>query len=157
MAGNANKRRPARMPADDQSALLRELPSIDECLRAADHVPAMAALARRYVKLMVQRQMGELRATIGIGGRSRPQSRAAIIEEILLRAERAIAADQPALMPVVNATGVVLHTNLGRALLPRLRSLRSNRRRARRSTWNTIWRAAAAAIATTRSKRRFAR
>src|SRR5208282_6855716 len=36
----------------------------------------------------------------------------------LRAAEHAIAADQPALQPVVNATGVVLHTNLGRALLP---------------------------------------
>ena len=118
MTGNANKRRPARLHADDQGALLRGLPSIDECLRAADQTPAMAALARRYVKLMVQRQMGELRATIGAGASPLPQSRAAIIEEILLRTERAIAADKPALTPVVNATGVVLHTNLGRALLP---------------------------------------
>ncbi len=118
MTANANKRRSARLPGDDPSALLRELPSIDECLRAAEQAPTLAALARRYVKLMVQRQMAELRARIGAGGWRGPQSRTAIIEEILLRAERAIAADEPALTPVVNATGVVLHTNLGRAILP---------------------------------------
>ncbi|MFI5352939.1 MAG: L-seryl-tRNA(Sec) selenium transferase [Candidatus Binatales bacterium] len=132
MAANANKRRAARPPADDrlgdqredQIDLLRGLPAIDECLRAADQFPALAALARPYVKLMLQRALAEIRATIKTGGSREAggsriaQSRGAIVEEILRGTERAIAADEPLLKPVVNATGVVLHTNLGRALLP---------------------------------------
>ena len=41
-----------------------------------------------------------------------------MLEEIVRRTRAAIAAaDEPSLRPVINATGVVLHTNLGRALL----------------------------------------
>ncbi len=124
MAANPNKRRAARPRSDgaedrrdDRTDLLRGLPAIDECLRAAAQAPALAALARPYVKLMLQRALAEIRATIGAGGSRVPQSRGAIVEEILRAAERAIASDEPQLKPVVNATGVVLHTNLGRALL----------------------------------------
>ena len=133
MAANANKRRAVRPRADgrddrqdraDRIGLLRGLPGIDECLRAAEQAPALTALARPYVKLMVQRALAEIRAKITTGGSREAggsriaQSRGAIVEEILRRAEHAIAADEPLLKPVVNATGVVLHTNLGRALLP---------------------------------------
>ena len=40
-----------------------------------------------------------------------------MLDSVVRAAERAIAADQPNLRPVVNATGIVLHTNLGRAIL----------------------------------------
>jgi len=40
-----------------------------------------------------------------------------MVQAIVRAAERAVAADEARLYPVVNATGVVLHTNLGRAIL----------------------------------------
>ncbi len=97
--------------------LLRALPSIDECLRAAETAPGLAGFARPYVKLMVQRAQTTIRESMTRGASGLPESRAAMVEEVLRRAERAIAADEVFLKSVVNATGVVLHTNLGRALL----------------------------------------
>jgi L-seryl-tRNA(Ser) seleniumtransferase len=95
----------------------RALPPIDECLRAAEAVPALAGLSRDYLKLHVQRAQASLRAAIIAGRETIAGDRAAMVQAVVREAERAIAADGPRMRPVVNATGVVLHTNLGRALL----------------------------------------
>ena len=53
-----------------------------------------------------------------VGGRETiAGDRDSIVQAIVREAERAVAADSARLYPVVNATGVVLHTNLGRAIL----------------------------------------
>ncbi len=102
---------------DERSAEIRRgLPPIDECLRALESLPALGGFSRSYLKLQVQRAQAELRAAI-IAGRAALGDRAAMIDAVARAAERAIAADEPRLRPVVNATGVVLHTNLGRAIL----------------------------------------
>ncbi|MFZ0889872.1 MAG: hypothetical protein WA005_15610, partial [Candidatus Binataceae bacterium] len=94
------------------AAMLRALPSVDECLRAADQRESLAGFARPYLKLMVQRAQAALRGETARGSSAAlPDSRAALVEEVMRRAELAIKSDQPALKPVVNATGVVLHTN----------------------------------------------
>lgn len=102
---------------DQRTEAVRALPPVDECLRAAEADPALAGFGRDYIKVMVQRAQAELRAAI-LGGRgTHPKDRAAMIDAVVRAAARAVAADEPVLGPVVNATGVVLHTNLGRAIL----------------------------------------
>jgi L-seryl-tRNA(Ser) seleniumtransferase len=103
--------------AGRKAVLLRTLPSIDECLRAAESGDSFAEFSRSYLKLMVQRAQAELREAVARGSATVPESRAAMIDEVLRRAESAISSDEPRLKTVVNATGVVLHTNLGRAQL----------------------------------------
>ncbi len=103
--------------SDALAEAIRALPPVGECLLAAEANPALAGLSRSYLKVMVQRAQAELRAAITSGGDARPRDRAAMIDVIVRSAERACAADEPALRTVVNATGVVLHTNLGRAIL----------------------------------------
>ena len=97
------------------------MPPVDECLRACEGVAGIDGLGREYVKLMVRRAQAELRLALisraGHSGTSALAHAPAMIEEIVRRTRAAIEADEPSLRPVINATGVVLHTNLGRALL----------------------------------------
>jgi L-seryl-tRNA(Ser) seleniumtransferase len=103
--------------ADNRAESIRALPPIDECLRAAEANPSLAGFSHSYLKLMLQRAQAELRAAILAGRDTGPLDRAAAVDAVVRAAAREVATDEPALRPVVNATGVVLHTNLGRAIL----------------------------------------
>lgn len=111
----------ARAARDARAELLRAMPPVDECLRACDGVAGIDGLGREYVKLMVRRAQAELRLALvakpGLADAPASPSRAAMVAEVVRRTRAAIEADEPSLHPVINATGVVLHTNLGRALL----------------------------------------
>jgi L-seryl-tRNA(Ser) seleniumtransferase len=100
-------------PTDGRAAM----PPVDECIRAAEALPALAGLSRAYLKVLVTRAQGVLRAPLA-SGKSGATNREEIIEKIVAQVEHAAAADEPSLKSVINATGVVLHTNLGRAILP---------------------------------------
>ncbi|HET8606155.1 MAG TPA: L-seryl-tRNA(Sec) selenium transferase [Gaiellaceae bacterium] len=82
---------------------LRDLPSVDELVRELDEPHALAVEAARAV-------LGRAREAIRAGGEPGDLGAA-------LRAELA-GARRPSLRRVLNATGVVVHTNLGRAPLP---------------------------------------
>jgi L-seryl-tRNA(Ser) seleniumtransferase len=102
---------------DARAQAVRAIPPIDECLRAAEANPALAGFSRSYLKVTVQRASADLRAAILAGRDTHLRDRDAMVDAVVQAAARAIAADEPVLRPVVNATGVVLHTNLGRATL----------------------------------------
>jgi L-seryl-tRNA(Ser) seleniumtransferase len=97
-------------------AMLRALPSVDDLLRppggdpAGDAVPHWAAVAG------AREVLEEARRAILSG---RPPAAESLAAPALAAAARARAARllRPSLTCVVNATGVVLHTNLGRAPL----------------------------------------
>ncbi len=93
------------------------MPPVDECIRAAEARPVLAELSRAYLKALVTRAQRAMRTAIA-DGKSAAANREDIVKEIVAEVERAAIADEPALKSVVNATGVVLHTNLGRAILP---------------------------------------
>lgn len=97
--------------------MIRALPPIDDCLRAAESNPALASFSRTYLKVMVQRAQADIRAAILAGRDTHPRDRDAMIDAVMRAVTCAVANDEPLLAPVVNATGVVLHTNLGRAIL----------------------------------------
>ena len=97
--------------------MLRAIPSIDECLRAVEHLAGFDKFNRRYIKMMVRRAQDGMRAAIAAGRHDLPGDRKAMLDVIARAVEHEASANEPALIPLVNATGVVLHTNLGRALL----------------------------------------
>jgi len=107
----------------EQSELLRQIPSVDELLAQ----PRLAALTKRVDRNLVveitRAVLGDLRARITgetavaiLAEISALASDPSSIEErITSLVERILA---HSLQPVINATGVILHTNLGRAPLP---------------------------------------
>ena len=86
----------------------RRLPSVDALLRAAPARRAAARFGREVVKEAIREVLADLRRT-----RATPPA-----EEILTRVVHRAAQASFGLTTVINATGVVLHTNLGRAPLP---------------------------------------
>jgi len=97
---------------EDGRPRLRELPSVDEVL-ARPAVRALAArLGRTVAKVAAQKAIAAARERILAG--AAPSGELVPDGEVLERARRETA---PRLVRVLNATGVVLHTNLGRAPL----------------------------------------
>jgi len=98
----------------DLHALLRRLPSVDEVLLQDEIKKAIADSNRAIVVESIRQAIGELREAI-IAGRMVGEE---LLEEVVEHTLKFIAAkEKPNLRPVINATGIVLHTNLGRAVL----------------------------------------
>jgi len=91
---------------------LRELPAVHQVLEELS--PALARFPRALVVAEIRRVLDEIRSEIRDGeadARGPGPTAAGRVERALAGIER------PSLRPVINATGVVLHTNLGRAPL----------------------------------------
>ena len=87
---------------------LRALPSVHQLLGEEPATALIAEHGRPLVRFAVQRILEEER---GRGVIAEPGARWSAIERVIQELRR------PRLRPVVNATGVILHTNLGRAPL----------------------------------------
>ena len=100
-----------------QSAL-RSLPSVDQVLRRIKGDPALKGITRaRIVQAVREVLAGERRRLLNGPKRSgalAPSDPDTLAQRVLAELSRA---GVFSLVPVINATGVVLHTNLGRALL----------------------------------------
>jgi L-seryl-tRNA(Ser) seleniumtransferase len=101
--------------ADQITNLLRELPSIDSLLKHPRCECLLTRYNREYVAHQCRAVIEDIRSEIR---RGRGKSIDVGEDSILDRIESQIAADsRPGHLRVVNATGTILHTNLGRALL----------------------------------------
>ena len=108
---------PAAKLQDAAAARLRDIPSVDEIMQRP-HLRALAETAGREIVLRAARNaLSELRAQLQ-DKTAHPEAKfdMGVVEARIARdAERILA---PSLKRVINATGVILHTNLGRAPLP---------------------------------------
>ena len=105
----------------EQTELLRQLPGVDELMAQ----PRMAELAARTDRALVveiaRAILADLRTRILEGAAAEREVKVTVLtresleEHIATEVERILARS---LQPVINATGVILHTNLGRAPLP---------------------------------------
>jgi len=91
----------------------RRIPSVDALLRSEPGRRASGTFGRPLVKHALSVTLDQVRDAAGRG--TEPPGD----DEILARALALASATAVGLVPVINATGVVLHTGLGRAPLPR--------------------------------------
>ncbi len=96
-------------PPEPHEAQLRELPAVDHVLAALTHLEAR--FPRRLMVDEVRRVLEKTRQDIQAGKYANSVPIAQRVERNLVRLET------PSQRRVINATGVVLHTNLGRAPL----------------------------------------
>ena len=107
---------PAPQFREDRSALLRQIPSVDELLSWPRVAELIARVGRSLVTDVAREVLGDIRARLT---QEKPPAAQGVQprqleDRIVTEVERALA---PSLAHVINATGVILHTNLGRAPL----------------------------------------
>jgi L-seryl-tRNA(Ser) seleniumtransferase len=109
----------SRTVPPEVGAILRRIPSVDEVLAGA----AIQRLLERQPRWAVLEAVREVLAACrerALADGARPEAAAALLDPQAIQAsvEKATARKAgPSLRPVINASGVVLHTNLGRAPL----------------------------------------
>ena len=96
-------------------SLLRQIPAVDELLNRPGLRELEARVGHRVVVEATRKVLQNLREKISRG--SPAAVTAEWLEEEILKEAAAVA--EFSLQPVINATGVILHTNLGRAPLAR--------------------------------------
>lgn len=103
------------MPTIDRNALLRALPSVEETLRSDAAGHWFSRLPRERVAELVRCATSGVRADLlasrSLDGKSAAR---AVTDRVDLEIDRL---GRSSLRPVINASGVILHTNLGRAPL----------------------------------------
>ncbi|HET6890567.1 MAG TPA: L-seryl-tRNA(Sec) selenium transferase, partial [Pyrinomonadaceae bacterium] len=105
-------------PATAKATALRALPSVDQLLRseAADELRQRIGVSR--LTSLVRSVTDEMRAEIQSGEINGPLTREALLRLSVQRLkDTCLREERSGIRRVINATGVILHTNLGRAPL----------------------------------------
>ena len=104
------------MVVKDKSEMFRKIPGVDRLLSSPDIIKVSSGYPRNLILRAINQVLDEVRKKIDTGGFEDPSdlsielvsSRVLGYLELLAR---------PSLRPVINATGVVVHTNLGRSIM----------------------------------------
>jgi len=107
------------MSHDSKNELLRSLPQVEEVLLHPELLKAEEELSRPVVAGIIRETLDDLRRRIlhdsGPGGELVSTELKQIVENVF---RSAAAIKTPSLRRAINATGVIVHTNLGRSVLP---------------------------------------
>ena len=98
------------------AARAADIPAVDRLLHAGAFAPLLEQHGRTRVVALLRQQLAELRRAARAGTLGSAALTGGALAAAL--AARLTESARPALKPVFNLTGTVLHTNLGRALLP---------------------------------------
>lgn len=100
---------------ENTSRALRSIPSMEELLALPAFRVVQESISRDAVKFLLNEVLEQVRGEILEGNLPRED----VADLVVARAEELLAAaTERGLRPLLNATGVVVHTNLGRAPLP---------------------------------------
>ncbi|MCI0469110.1 MAG: L-seryl-tRNA(Sec) selenium transferase, partial [Nitrospirae bacterium] len=97
----------------EKQKLLQELPSVDEILKSPDGTRWLGTYPRRFV-LKAIREIIDIRRKEIIEVSSSDVSIEGMLKDIEAKIQKLSALS---LRPLINATGIVIHTNLGRSIL----------------------------------------
>lgn len=101
------------MTDTDMQQRLRQLPGVDHLLAKALETDRFSDVPRKILVTAIREELDRLRQAI-IGGQPVDPDEAGMLTGV---ADICLEKMKPRLVSLINATGVVLHTNLGRALL----------------------------------------
>lgn len=102
---------------DQQQAALRSLPGVDRLLEMAQASPQLAQSPKRILTTVIRDTLDALRSQIIQGETVPAEARLTPANILAIVIEKTTRAMTPNLRRVINATGIVVHTNLGRSLL----------------------------------------
>ena len=107
--------------------LLRKIPSVDRLLNSPDLEEASSQYPRNLILKAINEILSDIRRQIELGHAFQGSSDLDMERILGAVLEKIKALGRSSLRPVINATGVVIHTNLGRSLLAErvLRKFRS--------------------------------
>src|SRR5438309_9366776 len=95
------------------------VPSVEKVMASAEFAPLVVEFGRTQVLNALRHALDSWRASVQSGDASKANVRALDAAQLAVSVEAALRKrNQARLRSVFNLTGTVLHTNLGRALLP---------------------------------------
>jgi len=110
------------MSADDATLkrnVLRSIPSVDTILERKEIKALLEKYSRGIVLKAIQKKLDKIRQQIVLGHSFTTDTKVVQVDVTAMEIEDEIHSfSSPHLKKVINATGVILHTNLGRSLLP---------------------------------------
>ena len=97
----------------NSNEVLRKLPQVDEILKSKDLSFIVTNLPHDFLVNCIREVLMDTRANV-LNGITKDINESEIIQNVLTKIDKK---SKPSLRRVINATGTVLHTNLGRAVV----------------------------------------